>query len=50
METRLIVIDEYRGSNVHGIDQTKTFAHAAPMNEFLDLWCDVDEPAPTRDF
>jgi len=48
VEPRLIVVDEYRGGDVHGVDQTKTFAHAAPVNELLDLRRDVDEPAPIR--
>jgi hypothetical protein len=33
---------------VHRVDQTKPFSHAAPVNEFLDLRCDVDEPASIR--
>ena len=35
---------------MHGIDQTKTFHHAAPLNQSLDLRCDVDEPASIRHF
>ena len=35
---------------MHGVDQTKAFHHAAPMNEFLDLRCDIDEPASIRHF
>jgi hypothetical protein len=33
---------------VHGVDQTKALQYAAPVNEFLDLWRDVNEPAPIR--
>jgi hypothetical protein len=33
---------------VHGVDQTKAFSYAAPVNEFLDLRRDVDEAAPIR--
>ena len=50
MEPRFIVIDEHRRRYVHGVDQTKTFGHAAAVNEFLDLRCDVDEPASSRYF
>jgi len=50
MKPQLIVVDEHRGGDVHGVDQTKTFGHAAPVNEFLDLRCDVDEPASIRYF
>ena len=50
VESRLIVIDEHRGRDVHSVDQTKTFRHAATVNEFLDLRCDVDEPASIRYF
>jgi hypothetical protein len=45
MESRLIVVDEHRGGDMHGVDQTKAFGHAALVNQFLDIRCDVDEPA-----
>ena len=48
MEPRLIVIDEDRSRNVHGVDQTKAFGHAASVNKFLDLRRDIDEPASIR--
>jgi len=48
MEPRLIVVNEHRGSDMHGVDQTKAFGHAALVNQFLDLRCDVDEPASIR--
>ena len=48
MESWFIVIDEHGGSDVHGVDQTKTLHYAAPVNEFLDLRRDVDEAAPIR--
>ena len=35
---------------MHGVDQTKTFRDTAPLNEFLDFRCDVDEPASIRHF
>ena len=50
MESWFIVINEHGRSDVHGVDQTKAFGHAALVNEFLDLWCNVDEPASIRYF
>jgi len=50
MKPRFIVVNEHRGSDVHGVDQTKAFSYAAPMNDFLDLRRDIDEPASIRDF
>jgi hypothetical protein len=35
---------------MHGVDQTKALHYAAPMNEFLDLRCDVDECPSTWNF
>ena len=45
MESWFIVVDEHGGSDVHGVDQTKAFGHAALVNQLLDIRCDVDEPA-----
>ena len=50
MKSWFIVINEHGGSDVHGVDQTKAFGHAALVNEFLDFRCDVDEPASVRHF
>lgn len=50
MESWFIVIDEHGGSDVHGVDQAKAFGHAALVNEFLNLRCDVDEAASIRHF
>ena len=50
MKARFVVVDEYRSGDVHGVDQTKTFHYAASVNEFLDLRCDIDEPASIRHF
>jgi hypothetical protein len=50
MQTRFIVVDEYRSGDVHGVYQTKTFSHAAPLNGFLKFRCDVDEAAPIGHF
>src|SRR5581483_3095848 len=45
MKAWFVVVDEYRSGDVHGVHQTKTFHDAAAVNEFLDFWRDVDEPA-----
>ena len=50
MKARFVVVDEYRSRDVHGIHQTKAFHYAAPMDEFLDLRRDVDEPASIWNF
>lgn len=50
MEPRLVIVDEHRGGDVHGVDQTKPLNYAAAVNEILDLRCDVDEPASFRHF
>ena len=50
MEPALVVINKNGRGNVHGVDQTKTFADAALGNEFLNLWRDVNESASARNF
>jgi hypothetical protein len=35
---------------VHGVHQTKALDHTASLNQFLNLRCDVDEPASIRHF
>src|SRR5450432_1527089 len=50
MEPALVVVDEHGRGDVHGVNQTKAFAHAALTNEFLNLRRDVDEPAPAGNF
>ena len=50
MKPRFVVVDEYRSGDVHGVHQTKTFGHAAPVNEFLNLRRNVDESASIRYF
>ena len=50
MEPRLIVVDEHRRGDMHGVDQTNAFHHAAPVSEFLDLRRDVDEATSIRYF
>ena len=48
MKARLVVVDEYRSGDMHCVHQTKTFGHTAPVNELLNLRCDVEEPASIR--
>src|SRR5258707_14336033 len=50
MEPWFVVVDDRRSSDVHRVDQTKAFHYAASVNEFLDLRCDIDEPASIRHF
>jgi hypothetical protein len=50
MKTRFVVVDEYRSGDVHGVHQTQTLLYAAPVNDFLNLRRDVDEPASIRYF
>jgi hypothetical protein len=50
VQTGFIIVDEDRRGDVHGVDQAKTFFHAAPANQLLDCRRDVDEPAATRNF
>ena len=50
VQSRFVVVDEYRSGDVHGVHQTKALDHTASLNQFLDFRCDVDEPAPIRYF
>ena len=50
MQSDFVVVDEYRSGDMHGVHQTKTFSHTAPLNQFINFWCDVDEPASIRHF
>jgi len=50
MKAWFVIVDEYRSSDVHGVHQTKTFHYVASVDEFLDLRCDIDEPASIRHF
>jgi hypothetical protein len=50
MKPRFVVVDECRSGDVHGVHQTKTFGHAAPVNEFLNLRRNPDESASIRYF
>ena len=46
MQARFVVVDEDRGGNMHGVDETKTFPDAALGDQLLDPGRDVDEPTP----
>jgi len=48
MESRFIVINKHRGGDVHGVDETKAFGHAALVNELCDRRRDVDKSASAR--
>ena len=48
MESRFIILNNQRGGDVHGVDETKAFGYSALVNEFFDFRRDVDEPAPIR--
>ena len=45
----LVVVDEYRCRDVHGVHQAKPFLDAALLQTFLDLWRDVDVFTPGLD-
>jgi hypothetical protein len=50
VKSALVVVDEDRGGDVHGVDQAQAILHSALVNEFLDLGSDIDEAPPGRDF
>src|SRR5687767_5134142 len=50
MEPPLVVVNENRRRDVHGVDQAQAFAHAALADQLLNLRRDVDEPAPAGHF
>ena len=50
VQSRFIIVDEYRRGDVHGIHQTKPLDNSASLNQFLNFRRDVDEPAATRHF
>ena len=41
VQARLVVVDEYRGGDVHGVYQTQPFLDTAVANAFLDLAGDI---------
>jgi hypothetical protein len=48
MEPALVVVNENRRRDVHGVDEAKAFGHATPVDKLFDLRRDVDKPAPAR--
>ena len=49
MQAGLVVVDEDRGGDVHGVDEDEPLADAALAEAGLDLGGDVDEAAPGGD-
>ena len=49
VQATLIVIDEYRCRDVHGVDQHQPFLHTAVPEAGFDIRRDVDELAPAVD-
>jgi hypothetical protein len=45
-ETGFVIIDEYRGGNMHGINQAQSFLYATLAQARLNLRCDVNKPPP----
>src|SRR5262249_27541215 len=50
MQSRFVVVDKDRSSDMHRVHQAKPFGHTALLNQFLNFWCDVDEAASIRHF
>lgn len=50
MQARFIVVDEHRGGDVHGVDQTKSFLDARFSNDLFDMVGDTDEIHALGDF
>ena len=50
VQPALIVVDEHRGGDVHGIDQRQSFPDAARPQGFLHLGRDVEEAHPFGHF
>lgn len=48
VQAALVVVDEHRRGNVHGIDQHETLLHAAGPNGGFHVWCDVFEGQACR--
>jgi hypothetical protein len=46
VQARLVVVDEHRGRDVHGVDQAEPLTNAARLERALDLAGQVDEAAP----
>jgi hypothetical protein len=50
VQSRLIVVDEDGGGDVHGIDQAEAFFYAALPQALFHLGRDVDKGPPGGDF
>jgi hypothetical protein len=46
MKTGFIIIDEDRGSDMHGIDESQSFFNPTLSQAFFNLRGDVDEGSP----
>jgi hypothetical protein len=46
MQSRLIVIDEYRGGNMHGVYQAQPLADATVLYRLLDVVGEIHEAHP----
>ena len=46
----LVIVDEHRRGDVHGVNQTKTLGNAAAPDEIFNRRGNVDEPSTARDF
>lgn len=45
VQTRFVVVDEYTGGDVHGVDQYEPFPYAAFVDRLLYVSCDVGDAA-----
>ncbi len=43
VQTGFVVVDKYRGGDVHGVDQHQAFRNAACAQAFVDFGGDIDE-------
>jgi len=50
MQTGLVVVDEHRCGDVHGVNQTKALGNAAAPDKILNRLGDVDESSTAGDF
>jgi hypothetical protein len=46
VQTRLVVINENTGRDVHRVDQAETFSYSALFQRFLDMGCNVYQLDP----
>jgi hypothetical protein len=50
MKTGFIIIDEDRGSDMHGIDESQSFFNPTLSQASFNLWSDIDEGLPRGHF